>query len=137
MDISDLGGRLREGMQKTDTVDRTVLQALEYTYHRRRPISVRIEQPEFTSVCPISALPDFGRITINYIPAERIVELKSLKYYLLQYRQVGVFYEHVVNQILDDLVAVLAPRFMEVVGTFTPRGGITTTVSVKHGKEGQ
>lgn len=135
MDISDLGNRLRQTVKAATTVDRGVLEVLDYSYSTRRPISIRIEQPEFTSVCPISALPDFGRITVRYVPAGKIVELKSLKYYLLQYRNVGAFYEHLVNQILDDLVAVLSPRFMEIVGTFTPRGGITTTVSVTHGKE--
>ena len=135
MDMSDLGNRLRQTVKEATTVDRGVLEVLDYSYSTSRPISIRIEQPEFTSVCPISALPDFGRITIRYVPTSKIVELKSLKYYFLQYRNVGAFYEHLVNQILDDLVAVLSPQFMEVVGTFTPRGGITTTVYVTHGKE--
>ena len=137
MDIADLGKQLLGNVQDTGIVDRSVLQVLDYTYSHKRDISVRIDQPEFTSLCPISALPDFGCITIRYIPAGKIVELKSLKYYLLQYRNVGIFYEHIVNQVLDDLVAVLAPRFMEVTGTYTPRGGITTTVTVRHGKEGE
>ena len=135
MDISDLDKRLRKEIQTVDTVDSSVLEVLKYTYSQKRDISVRIDQPEFTSLCPLSALPDFGCVTIRYIPAEKIVELKSLKYYLLQYRNVGIFYEHVVNRILEDLVAVLAPRFLEVVGTYTPRGGIKTTVTVRHGKE--
>jgi 7-cyano-7-deazaguanine reductase len=135
MDMSELGEELRKRIHPIETVDRSVLEVLDYTYGQKRDISVCIDQPEFTSLCPLSALPDFGRITIRYTPAEKIVELKSLKYYLLQYRNVGVFYEHVVNRILDDLVAVLAPHFMEVVGAFTPRGGITTTVTVKHGTE--
>ena len=77
----------------------------------------------------MTGLPDFGCITIRYIPGEKIVELKSLKFYLLQYRNVGIFYEHVVNRILDDLVSVLDPRQMEVIGDFTSRGGITSSIS--------
>jgi 7-cyano-7-deazaguanine reductase len=87
-------------------------------------------------VCPISGLPDFGCITVRYRPKDKIVELKSFKYYLLQYRNVGIFYEHVVNHILEDLISVLGPQFMEVVGTFTPRGGITTTARVEYSEQG-
>jgi 7-cyano-7-deazaguanine reductase len=86
-------------------------------------------------MCPISGLPDFGRITIQYKPNDKIIELKSLKYYLLQYRNVGIFYEHVVNRILEDLVSCVRPKFMEVTGTFTPRGGITTTGRVEYKEE--
>lgn len=137
MNTSDINNHLHDKVQKVDTVDRNVLEVLDYSYSHQRDVMVRIDQPEFTSLCPMSALPDFGCITIRYIPEEKIVELKALKYYLLQYRNVGIFYEHVVNRILDDLVAVLAPRFMEIVGTYTPRGGITTTVTVRHGTEGE
>jgi 7-cyano-7-deazaguanine reductase len=77
----------------------------------------------------MSGLPDVGCITIKYRPDSKLVELKSLKFYLLQYRNVGIFYESVVNRILDDLVSVLEPKFMNVTGDFTARGGITTTVS--------
>jgi 7-cyano-7-deazaguanine reductase len=77
----------------------------------------------------MTGLPDFGCITIKYIPNIKIIELKSLKYYLLQYRNVGTFYEHLTNQILDDLVAVLDPKWMEVTGSFAARGGITTKVN--------
>lgn len=77
----------------------------------------------------MTGLPDFGTVTIRYRPDEKIVELKSLKFYLLQYRNVGIFYEHVVNRILDDLVAVVKPKRMEVIGDFTPRGGISTVVT--------
>jgi len=73
------------------------LDAVEYNYKGQRDIDITIEQPEFTSVCPMTGLPDFGRIIIEYIPNTKIVELKSLKFYLLQYRNVGIFYEHVVN----------------------------------------
>jgi 7-cyano-7-deazaguanine reductase len=127
-----MGKRLLASIDKPEAVDKEVLEVLDYAYGAERDIDIEIEQPEFTSVCPISGLPDFGSITIRYVPREKIVELKSLKFYLLQYRNVGVFYEHVVNHILDDLVDVLAPKALEVVGTFTPRGGITTVVRAKH-----
>jgi 7-cyano-7-deazaguanine reductase len=97
-----------------------------------RDYTVEIVCPEFTSVCPKTGQPDFGTLTILYTPAEKCVELKSLKLYLQQYRQQGVFYEHVTNQILDDLVAVLSPRLIEITAAFTPRGGISTTVRAVH-----
>ena len=109
-----------------------LLDAVEYKYKGQRDIDITIEQPEFTSVCPMTGLPDFGRIIIEYIPNTKIVELKSLKFYLLQYRNVGIFYEHVVNQILEHLVAVVGPKQMKVTGDFTPRGGITTRVTARY-----
>ena len=136
MDISSMEKKLLAKIQKPDTVDPAVLEVLDYAYRPQRDIEVTIEQPEFTSVCPISGLPDFGCITIRYTPRDKIVELKSLKYYLLQYRSVGIFYEHVVNRILEDLVSALKPRFMEVVGTFTPRGGMATTARVEYREQG-
>jgi 7-cyano-7-deazaguanine reductase len=97
-----------------------------------RDYTVTITQPEFTSMCPKTGLPDFGTITITYRPAKKCVELKSLKYYFLEYRNRGIFYEMAVNVILDDLVGVLSPKWMEVRGDFTARGGITTTVRAVH-----
>jgi 7-cyano-7-deazaguanine reductase len=97
-----------------------------------RDYEIRIRCPEFTSVCPKTGLPDFGEISIVYVPDERCIELKSLKYYLLEYRNRGVFYETLTNQILDDLVAACAPRRMTVTGAFTARGGITTTVVAEY-----
>ena len=99
-----------------------------------RDFEIAIDCPEFTSMCPKTGLPDFGTIRITYVPDERCVELKSLKYYLLDYRSKGIFYESATNQILDDLVAALAPRRMAVVGDFTPRGGIKTVVTVRYEK---
>jgi 7-cyano-7-deazaguanine reductase len=136
MDISGMKKVLLNNIESPDTMDAGVLQVLDYAYRTRRDIEIKIDLPEFTSLCPISGLPDFGCITIRYKPNDKIVELKSLKYYLLQYRSVGIFYEHVVNRILDDLVSYVRPKFMEVVGTFTPRGGITTTAKVEHREEG-
>ena len=116
-------------IENPEIVKTDVLDPIEYKYKGKRDITITIEQPEFTSVCPMTGLPDFGCITIKYIPNIKIIELKSLKYYLLQYRNVGTFYEHLANQILDDLVAVLDPKWMEVTGSFTARGGITTKVN--------
>ena len=112
-----------------DVVKKKVLKTIVYKYEGRRDIDITIQQPEFTSVCPMTGLPDFGCITINYRPQKKLIELKSLKFYLLQYRNVGIFYEHVVNKILDDLVNVLQPTRMEITGNFTARGGITTQVT--------
>jgi 7-cyano-7-deazaguanine reductase len=83
-------------------------------------------------VCPKTGQPDFGILTFTYVPAKRCVELKSLKLYLQQFRNEGIFYEHVTNRILDDLAAVLEARQLKLVAAFTPRGGITTTVTATH-----
>lgn len=88
--------------------------------------------PEFTSVCPITGLPDFGTITIDYVPDRLCIELKSLKYYLFGFRQQGIFYEAVVNRILDDLVECCRPRRMIVTGAFNVRGGISSTVTATY-----
>src|SRR5262245_10365149 len=97
-----------------------------------RDFEIDISGPEFTSVCPKTGLPDFGEIRITYVPDASCVELKSLKYYMIEFRNRGIFYESVTNQILDDLVAVLAPRRMTVVGDFSVRGGIKTTVKAEY-----
>ena len=99
--------------------------------HPQRDYTIEIVCPEFTSVCPKTGQPDFGTITVRYVPDRKCVELKSLKFYLQRYRNEGIFYEHVTNRILDDLVAALAPRRMTIVAAFTPRGGITTTVTAE------
>ena len=99
-----------------------------------RDYEIAIHCPEFTSLCPMTGLPDFGAIHITYVPDARCIELKSLKYYLIDFRNRGIFYEHVTNQILDDLVAVIEPRHLTVVGDFSARGGITTTVTARFDK---
>lgn len=114
-----------------DKVKTDLLETIEYHYRERRGIDIVIEQPEFTSVCPMTGLPDFGTIVISYCPDAKIVELKSLKFYLLQYRNVGIFYEHVVNRILEDLVHSLDPLWMEVTGKFSARGGMNSRVSAR------
>ncbi|MCA9093357.1 MAG: NADPH-dependent 7-cyano-7-deazaguanine reductase QueF [Planctomycetaceae bacterium] len=88
--------------------------------------------PEFTSVCPKTGQPDFGTLTITYVPDQLCFELKSLKLYLQKYRNHGAFYEHVTNLILDDLVAVTQPRWMKIVAAFTPRGGIRTNITTEY-----
>ncbi len=97
-----------------------------------RDFEIDIRCPEFTSVCPKTGLPDFGEIRIQYVPGDRCIELKALKYYMLDFRNRGIFYEAVTNQILDDLVAACAPRRMTVTGAFSARGGITATVVARH-----
>lgn len=94
-----------------------------------RDYTIEIVCPEFTSVCPKTGQPDFGTITFTYTPSDRCVELKALKLYLQRFRNQGIFYENVVNRLLDDIVAACQPRKLTVKGAFTPRGGITTTVT--------
>jgi 7-cyano-7-deazaguanine reductase len=96
-----------------------------------REYTIEIICPEFTSVCPKTGQPDFGTLTITYVPARTCVELKSLKLYLQRFRNEGIFYEHVTNRILDDLVAKIAPRRMQLKAAFTPRGGISTIVTAE------
>jgi 7-cyano-7-deazaguanine reductase len=97
-----------------------------------RDYTIEIVCPEFTSLCPKTGQPDFGTITFTYTPADLCVELKSLKLYLQRYRNQGIFYESAVNRLLDDFVKACRPRRCKVVGAFTPRGGITTTVTCTH-----
>lgn len=93
-----------------------------------RDYTITHVNPEFTSVCPKTGLPDFGTITVEYVPEALCVELKSLKYYYLDFRSKGIFYEAVINQILDDLLEATSPRRMTVTGEFTTRGGLHSTV---------
>jgi 7-cyano-7-deazaguanine reductase len=108
---------------------RTLLETFANEYPDR-DYAIQIFCPEFTSVCPKTGQPDFGALTITYTPDQKCVELKSLKLYLQSYRNEGIFYEHATNRILDDLVAIVQPRRMTLMAAFTPRGGITTTVTV-------
>ncbi len=98
----------------------------------QRDYTIEIRCPEFTSVCPKTGQPDFGVLTFTYTPDRKCVELKSLKLYLQEYRDAGIFYENVTNRILDDFVAVVQPRRVKLVAEFSPRGGITTNVTVTH-----
>jgi len=93
---------------------------------------ILIDIPEFTSVCPKTGLPDFGALTIRYMPNNECFELKSLKEYLFSYRNLGIFQENIVNQVLEDLVKAAKPEWAVVKGDFRPRGGIGTTVEARH-----
>ena len=97
-----------------------------------RDYTIKHVNPEFTSVCPKTGLPDFGTITLEYIPDKLCVELKSLKYYYLDFRNRGIFYEAVTNQIASDMIALMKPRYLKVTGTFSTRGGLHTEVVVEH-----
>ncbi|MBW1894285.1 MAG: NADPH-dependent 7-cyano-7-deazaguanine reductase QueF [Deltaproteobacteria bacterium] len=126
---------IRYTIESPDIVKADVLDPVDYQYHLKRDIDITIRNPEYTSVCPMTGLPDFGCITVCYSPDKKIVELKSFKYYLLQYRNVGIFYEHVVNRILDDLVSIIKPRKMSVEGEFIARGGVTSRVIAEYQEE--
>lgn len=93
---------------------------------------IKIEIPEYTSVCPKTGLPDFGTITISYMPDKSCIELKSLKYYILGFRNMGIFYENAVNRILKDIVASCKPKWCIVNGEFNVRGGMRTTITARY-----
>jgi len=100
----------------------------------QRDYTITISCPEFTSVCPKTHQPDFGKIVIEYCPDNLCIELKSLKFYMQGYRNKGIFYEALTNEILDDLSKACKPRWMKVVSSFTPRGGISTEVTAQYKK---
>ena len=102
--------------------------------HPSRDYTVRIQTPEFTCVCPITGQPDFASIEVQYVPDQLCLELKALKLYFWSYRDQGAFHEAVTNQILSDLSAAIAPRFMRVNAEFNVRGGVYTTVVAEHNK---
>ncbi|MBS4028508.1 MAG: NADPH-dependent 7-cyano-7-deazaguanine reductase QueF [Ignavibacteriales bacterium] len=103
--------------------------------HIGKDIIINIDTDEFTAVCPFSGLPDFATIKVNYIPRKEIIELRSFKYYLLSYRTVGIYQEHLVNRVLDDLVKCCKPKWMEVIADYNIRGGVHTIASVVFGKK--
>jgi 7-cyano-7-deazaguanine reductase len=104
--------------------------------HPENDYWVHFECPEFTSLCPITGQPDFATIRIAYIPAEKMVESKSLKFYLFSFRNHGAFHEDCVNIIMKDLIALMDPKYIEVTGIFTPRGGISLYPYSNYGKKG-
>lgn len=114
--------------------DEAALESFDNAYPERS-YNIVFDCPEFTSLCPITGQPDFGRIVIDYVPGERCIESKSLKLYLFSYRDHGAFGEAIVNRILDDVVAACAPRRATVRGTFTPRGGIGIEVTASFPEE--
>jgi len=103
--------------------------------HPTRSYNVLLDCPEFTSLCPITGQPDFGRIVIDYVPAARCIESKSLKLYLYSFRNHGAFGEAIVNRVLDDIVAACSPKRATVRGSFTPRGGISIEVTASFPEE--
>lgn len=119
---------------KTDPGKTKLLEAFDNSFPDRNYLIVH-KAHEFTSVCPKTGQPDFGTITISYIAKKKCVELKSLKFYLQAFRNEGIFYENVINRILDDLVALLKPKWMEVRGEFTMRGGLNSVVTSSFGKK--
>ncbi|UCB43723.1 MAG: NADPH-dependent 7-cyano-7-deazaguanine reductase QueF [Dehalococcoidales bacterium] len=124
----------RFDIQSEDVIDVAVLEALPFEYPGSAT-EVVYETEEFTAVCPWTGLPDFGTLTITYIPQDKLVELKSLKYYLTSFRNVGILQEHAVNRILNDLVALLQPVSMTVEAEYQERGGIQGYAVVEWEKE--
>ncbi len=123
----------RYDVQDLASVDVQVLETFPYEYPGR-DLVVTIDTDEFTAVCPYSGLPDFATIRIEYIPGREVIELRSLKYYLLSYRNVGIYQEHLVNRVLEDLVRLARPRWMKVTTDYRLRGGIHTVASREHGR---
>ncbi len=110
------------------------LPQIEVIANQFRGYRISIVIPEYSSLCPRTGMPDAGTITIDYEPDDYFVELRSLKYYILGYRNLGIFYENAVNRILKDFVKAVKPRWARVRGEFRPRGGINEVVEAKHGK---
>ena len=123
----------RYDVERLEAVDVDALETFPYEYPGR-DVVVEIDTNEFTAVCPFSGLPDFATLKVNYIPHKRILELRSFKYYLLSYRNVGIYQEHAVNRILEDLVKCCKPKWMQVIADYTIRGGVHTVASVEWGK---
>ena len=124
----------RFDMQQEDAIDVAVLEAIPFDYPDSST-EVVYDTDEFTFVCPWSGLPDFSRLTIRYLPTRSLVELKSLKYYLTSYRNVGILQEHAVNRVLQDLVKLLQPASMVVEAEYRERGGIKTRAIARYERE--
>ncbi|MCM8781522.1 MAG: preQ(1) synthase [Candidatus Omnitrophica bacterium] len=123
-----------EGLQaKIRTLKTPKIEVWENKYSDKA-YTIRLETAEFTCICPKTGLPDFATIRIEYIPARWCVELKSFKEYLLFYRNIGIFHEHVINKILEDFVKASKPKWVSIIGEFNARGGIKTTVSATYKK---
>lgn len=118
----------RYNVEGYDAIDVDVLDIFPYEYPGK-DVVINIDTDEFTAVCPFSGLPDFAAIKVNYIPNKHLIELRSLKYYLLSYRNVGIYQEHLVNRILEDLVQCCRPKWMEVIADYKIRGGVHTVAS--------
>lgn len=131
-DLSLLGS---QGVRYPQTYDPSVLETFE-NKHPGNDYFVKFNCPEFTSLCPITGQPDFATIYIAYVPGERMVESKSLKLYLFSFRNHGDFHEDCVNIIMKDLIKLMDPKYIEVTGIFTPRGGISIWPYANYGKPG-
>ena len=129
--VTDKYALRRYDTQEISAVDTEVLESLPFEYSGSAT-EVVYETEEFTSVCPWTGLPDFGHMVVTYQPRELIVELKSLKYYLTSFRNIGVLQEHAVNKVLEDLVRLLKPKSMVVEAWFNERGGLSTHVRAQH-----
>ena len=114
-----------------ETIDAQCLLAFPYEYSAN-PAQVSMDTDEFTALCPWTGLPDYGTLTIDYTPSDKLIELKSLKYYLLSYRDVGIVQEHAANRILQDLVNLCQPRAMKIALDYKVRGGIHTVVTAEY-----
>jgi 7-cyano-7-deazaguanine reductase len=112
-------------------IEHTILQTIPYEYTYRK-INIELTTDEFTCLCPFSGLPDFAHLTISYTPRKKLIELKSLKYYIYSYRNVRIYNEHAVNKILEDLKKVLHPYSITVIGEFTVRGGAKNKVTAEY-----
>ena len=124
----------RYDVEGPETIDVLVLDIFPYEYPGR-DVVINIVTTEFTAVCPYSGLPDFATVKVNYIPRKLILELRSFKYYLLSYRNVGMYQEHAVNRILQDLVKCCKPKWMQVIADYEIRGGVHTVASVEWGRK--
>jgi 7-cyano-7-deazaguanine reductase len=126
----------RYDIQKVSSVETGALETFPYEYPGK-DIIVTIDTDEFTAVCPFSGLPDFATIRVEYVPGRSVIELRSLKYYLFSYRNVGIYQEHLVNRILGDLVRVARPKWMKVTADYRVRGGIHTVASREYARRGE
>lgn len=128
--------RLRFDVDGPDALKPEILETFPYWYSGSNAV-ITIETDEFVSVCPWSGLPDFAKLTVEYVPMEKCIELKSLKFYLYTWRNVGMFYEHIINKLLQDLVETAQPVWMRISGEFNIRGGLSTRASVEYGERPQ
>lgn len=125
----------RLDVESDERINAARLETFPYEYAGSDAV-IAIDTDEFTAVCPWSGLPDFGRLKVRYVPRERVLELKSFKYYLHSYRNVGIYQEHAANRILQDLVAATDPRWMELELDYNIRGGVHTTVTARWPRAG-
>ena len=133
LDEQYLGLDRRLPAKDEDSLEPSCLLAFDYDYPEQSQ-EIAIDTDEFTALCPWTGLPDYGTLTLTYVPGRLCIELKSLKYYLLSYRDVGIVQEHAAARILKDLVGLCSPRWMKVALDYKVRGGIHTAVSVEHGR---